>query len=78
MGGMLAAGGGGEGQQDGSVLVGAGAVFFDGCEDGGGFAVGGGDGVVEGLEAPGQGINADCEIQGVNLTENIFGGGRER
>lgn len=48
-------GGGGEGQEDGGVFVGPrGGVFLDGGEDGGrGFAVGGGDGVVEGLEAPG-------------------------
>lgn len=59
VGGMCAAGGGGEGEQDGSVFVGAGGVFLDGCEDGGGFAVGGGDDVVEGLEAPGQGVDAD-------------------
>lgn len=50
--GMFAAGGRGEGKQDGGFFVGAGAVLFDRCEDGGGFAVGGGDGVVEGLEAP--------------------------
>lgn len=37
------------------MFVGAGGgEFLDGGEDGGrGFAVGGGDGVVEGLEAPG-------------------------
>lgn len=53
VGGVLAAGGRGEGQEHGGHFVCAGGVFFDGCDDGGGFAVGGGDGVVEGLEAPG-------------------------
>lgn len=58
--GVRAARGGGEGEEDGGLLVGAGGgVFFDSGEDGGGFAVGGGDGVVEGLEAPGQGVDAD-------------------
>lgn len=51
--GGFAAGCGGEGEQDRGVFVGAGGVFFDGGEDGGGFAEGSGDGVVEGLEAPG-------------------------
>ena len=52
MGGVRAVGGGGEGEDHGGFLVGAGGVLFDGGGDGGGFAVGGRDGVVEGLETP--------------------------
>ena len=47
-----AAGGGGEGEEHGGFFVGACGVFFDGGEDGRGFAVRGGHRVVEGLEAP--------------------------
>ena len=49
---VRAVGGGGEGEDHGGFFVGAGGVFFDGGCYGGGFAVGGGDGVVEGLETP--------------------------
>ena len=72
VGGVFAAGGRGEGEQDGGVLVSAGAVLFDGCEDGGGFAVRGGDGVVEGLEAPGEGVNADCSILRISTPKDQF------
>ena len=59
MGGVGAARGGGEGEEDGGFFVGAGGVSFDGGEDGGGLAVRGWDGVVEGLEAPGERVDAD-------------------
>ena len=49
---MIAAQCGGKGEQDGGLFVDAGSVFFDGGEDGGGFAGRGGDGMVDGLEAP--------------------------
>ena len=52
VGGVGAVGGGGEGQDHGGFFVGAGGVFFDGGGYGGGFALRGGDGVVEGLETP--------------------------
>lgn len=52
VGGVRAVGGGGEGEDHGGFFVGAGGVFFDGGGYGGGFALGGGDGVVEGLETP--------------------------
>ena len=42
-----------EGEEDGGGFVGARGVFFHGGEDGGGAPVWGGEGVVEGLEAPG-------------------------
>lgn len=59
VGGVGAARGGGEGEEDGGFFVGAGGVSFDGGEDGGGLAVRGWDGVVEGLEAPGERVDAD-------------------
>lgn len=58
-GGVGAAGAAGEGQDDGGVFVGAGrSVFGNGGGDGGGLAGGGRDGVVEGLETPGYGVDA--------------------
>lgn len=38
VGGVGAARGGGEGEEDGGFFIGAGFVFFDEGEDGGGFA----------------------------------------
>lgn len=52
VGGVRAVGGGGEGEDHGGFFVSAGGVFFDGGGYGGGFALGGGNGVVEGLETP--------------------------
>ena len=52
MGGVGTVGGGGEGEDHGGLFVGAGGVFFDGGGHDGGFALGGGDGVIEGLETP--------------------------
>lgn len=58
-GGVGAAGAAREGQDDGRVFVDARAgVFGDGGGDGGGVAGGGWDGVVEGLETPGYGVDA--------------------
>ena len=73
----VAAGGGGEGEEHGGVFVGAGGgVFVHSGEDGGGFGGGGGDGVVECLEAPGQGVDADYEgsCQRIVQREESFGG----
>ena len=52
MSGVLAVWGGGEGENHGGFFVGAGGVSFNGGGDGWGFALRGGDGVVEGLETP--------------------------
>ena len=52
VGGVRAVRGGGEGEEYGGLLVGAGGVGFYGGGDVRGFAGGIGDGVVEGLETP--------------------------
>jgi hypothetical protein len=51
----------GEGEQHGGHLVGAGGVLFERGNDGGGLTGGFGLGVVEGLEYPGQGVDAQVE-----------------
>jgi hypothetical protein len=54
-------GGAGEGEQHGGHLVGAGGVLFERGNDGRGLTCGFGLGVVEGLEYPGQGVDAQIE-----------------
>lgn len=49
---LLASGGGGEGEEHGGFFVGACGVFFYGGEDGGGFSLGRGDGVINRLKTP--------------------------